>query len=37
MNKLKVLEIGNDAIYFENNIKLLSYHEGECCEHHELN
>ena len=36
MNKLKVLEIGNDAIYFENNIKLFSFHESDCCEQHEL-
>lgn len=37
MDKLKVLEIGNDFISFENNIKLFSFHESDCCEHHELN
>jgi hypothetical protein len=36
MNKLKVVSIGADAIEFENNIKLFSYHDQDCCETHSL-
>jgi hypothetical protein len=37
MEKLKVINIGSDAIEFENGVKLYSNHETDCCEYHKLN
>jgi hypothetical protein len=37
MNKLKVLSISQEAIEFENGVKLYSNHDQDCCESHELN
>jgi hypothetical protein len=36
MEKLKVVNIGSDAIEFENGVKLYSNHDSDCCESHEL-
>lgn len=36
MNKLKVVQIDGDTLIFENNVKLYSDHEGDCCEQHYL-
>lgn len=36
MNKLKVIKLDSDAIYFENDVKLYSNHDSDCCESHEL-
>jgi hypothetical protein len=35
-NPLKVIEIANDSIIFENGITLSSYHQDDCCENHYL-
>tara|TARA_X000001382_G_C3165613_1_gene177744 strand:+ start:119 stop:466 length:348 start_codon:yes stop_codon:yes gene_type:complete len=36
MKNLKVLEVKNDEILFENGVKLYSNHEQDCCESHYL-
>ena len=36
MNRAKVVKIGPDCIEFENNVKLYSEHDQDCCEHHYL-
>jgi len=36
MNRLKVIKVTENNIEFENNIKLSSYHDQECCEEHYL-
>jgi hypothetical protein len=36
MNKLKVIKVTSDDIQFENDIKLYSDHNTDCCEHHQL-
>jgi len=36
MEKLKVVNIGSDAIEFENGVKLYSNHDSDCCESHKL-
>jgi len=36
MEKLKVVNIGSDAIEFENGVELYSNHDSDCCESHEL-
>lgn len=36
MNKLKVVKVDSDAIEFENEVKLYSNHESDCCESHSL-
>ena len=36
MKNLKVVKVNQDSIEFENGVKLESYHESDCCEHHDL-
>jgi hypothetical protein len=36
MNKLKVIKVDSDGITFDNNVRLYSTHDQDCCEHHEL-
>lgn len=36
MNKVRVLQVTQDFILFENEIKLYSNHDSDCCEHHWL-
>jgi hypothetical protein len=37
MNRLKVLKVNSQAIYFEDVVTLSSNHDSDCCEWHELN
>lgn len=34
--KVKVIEVNSEGIIFENNIKIYSDHDQDCCEHHWL-
>lgn len=36
MKKLKVIKVDSESIVFENDIKLYSEHESDCCESHYL-
>jgi hypothetical protein len=36
MKNLKVVEINDEYILFENNVKLYSEHQADCCETHYL-
>ena len=36
VNKVKVIDIKNDKIIFENGAELYSVHDQECCENHYL-
>ncbi len=31
---MKVIKIKSDSLEFDNGVKLYSYHEADCCEHH---
>lgn len=33
---LKIIKVQNDCIYFDNGVRLYSYHEQDCCESHYL-
>ena len=36
MEKVKVVSIKDNIIVFDNGVKLFSYHDQDCCEHHDL-
>jgi hypothetical protein len=36
MNKLKVIKVSDEGIFFNNGYTMISSHEQDCCESHEL-
>jgi hypothetical protein len=36
LSKLKVINVTSEVIEFQDGYKLYSYHESDCCEHHQL-